>query len=102
MVPNKDARAAQKVCRPLPLDQKTAAMSGVQLYRRVVGHVDPDMHVRMAAEVPDEGGPLQPPVVPLAVVADVAVLVKRQAALIQSTLAPQALQRLVLIFLAIG
>ncbi len=36
-----------------------------------VGDVDPHMHVRRAAEVPDEGRPLEPPIVPHAIVADV-------------------------------
>ena len=52
---------------------------GVERHRRVVGDVDPDVDVRLAAEVPDERRAFQPPVVPLAVVADVAFLVERQA-----------------------
>ncbi len=51
----------------------------IRLHRRIVGDVDPDVDVRVAAEVPDERRAFQPPVVPDAVVADVAVLCRRPA-----------------------
>src|SRR2546430_14904293 len=68
---------------------------GVELHARVVGHVHPDVDVRLAAEVPDERRPLAPPVVPDAVLADVAVLVERQAALVEAAGPLQAGHRLV-------
>ena len=56
----------------------------------------------MPAEVPDEGRPLQPPVIPLAVVADIAFLVKGERAFFQTALFLEALQHLFAVFLAIG
>ena len=55
------------------------------------------MDVRRATEIPDERRPFQPPVVPLAVVADVAFAIKGQAALIQAALSLQAFERFFLI-----
>src|SRR5579871_1063466 len=50
---------------------------GVKLEAGVVGDVDPDMHVRDPAKMPDERGPFDSPHVPLAVVAQI----ERSAAL---------------------
>src|SRR4029077_6349474 len=44
---------------------------GVELEARVIGDVHPDVHVRHAAEVPDERGPFDAPHVPFAIVSQV-------------------------------
>ena len=50
--------------------------ASVQSDVRAVGHADPDMDVRSTPVVPDQGGSLQTPVVPHAIVAHVAGLVE--------------------------
>jgi hypothetical protein len=87
------AKAAAAKRKPLPLR--------VQFDVRIVRDVDPHVHVREPAEVPHERRPLQAPVVPLAVVADVSLLVEGQAAAVQPALALQARQRLVLVVLTV-
>ena len=67
----------------------------------ILGNMDPDMHVRKTAEVPDERRTFDAPVVPLAVVAQIVLLIKCQAAGLQSTHAPQAMANLLLIFTAV-
>ena len=52
--------------------------------------MDPNVDVRCAAKVPDEGGAFQPPDVPDPVVADVLLAVERQRAGIESTLGLEA------------
>ena len=69
-------------------------------YGNVVGYVDPNMDVWRATEVPDERRPFQSPVVPHAIVADIAVRVESQTALVETTLPLEALPHLVLVFRA--
>src|SRR5437879_3749398 len=52
--------------------------ASIQLHRRIISHVDPDVDVRLAAEVPDESRPFEAPVVPLLIAADVAVVLGGQ------------------------
>ena len=56
------------------------------------------MDVRVAAEVPDEGRPFEPPVVPFAVVAQIVLLIESQVARFQTALTPQAVADLLLVF----
>src|SRR5688572_20334069 len=64
------------------------------LCRRIAGHMNPDVDVRVAAEVPDECRTLQPPVVPLACLAERVLPVHDQVALLQPALLSQALHDL--------
>src|SRR5262249_19202626 len=89
--PRESRGSAWELCLPL----------GVERDRRVVGDVDPDVDVREAAVVPDERRPLQPPVVPLAVLAEVAFLVEGQVALVEAAQLAQAFEGLVLVLLAV-
>src|SRR4051812_6884501 len=59
------------------------------------------MNVRLAAEIPDEGRAFQPPAIPHAVVADVAVLVEGERALVQAALRFEASDHFVAIGLAV-
>src|SRR5262245_38647879 len=81
-----------------PLESK---LLGIQRHGRIGGDVDPDVDVRLAAEVPDKRRAFQSPVVPFAVVTDVAFLVEGQAAFIDAALLLQAVLDLVLILFAI-
>src|SRR5262249_8029399 len=74
----------------------------VELDGRIVGHVYPDVDVREATEVPDKGRPFQPPLVPLAMLADTPFVVKGEAALVGAALPLQASQRLFLVLLPEG
>ena len=38
-------------------------LGGIKFHRGAIRNIDPDMDVRAAAEIPDKGGALQPPVV---------------------------------------
>src|SRR5436309_3564894 len=72
----------------MPMDPGSETRSLLEIPRierhgRVISHVNPDVHVRMPAEVPDERRAFEPPIVPFAVVADVAVLVEREPAFIE-------------------
>src|SRR5207244_2354771 len=55
----------------------------IQLDTRVVGHVDPDVHVGRAAKVPRDGRAFEAPIVPHAVLPDVLILVEREAARVE-------------------
>src|SRR5262249_6308986 len=74
---------------------------GIQLHRRIVTDIDPDVYVRLAAEVPDERRTFQPPVVPFFVVAQVAVLVERETAGVEPALLLEAFLTFILILFAI-
>src|SRR5262249_9864122 len=63
-----------------------------------IGDVDPDVNVGFAAEVPDEGWAFKTPIVPDAIVAEIAFLVEGEVALIQTALGIQALDD----FIAVG
>src|SRR5207248_7376948 len=81
---------------PLGLLQRIMAwinehtVSRVQCHPRVAGDVNPDMNVRCAAEIPDESRTFQSPVVPFAVITQIAFLIKCQAAAIETALFLQA------------
>ena len=51
-----------------------------------VRHIDPHVHMWGAAEIPDKRRAFESPVVPNAVVAEIALLVKSQAACVQAAL----------------
>ena len=62
-----------------------------------ISNVDPHVDVRCTAEVPDERWPLQPPVIPDSIVAQVAFLVKCQVARVEAALRFQTTNDFVLI-----
>jgi hypothetical protein len=72
-------------------------------YRDVglVRDVDPDVHVRVAAEIPDKGRAFDPPVVPFTFLAQRVFLVEDQVALVEAALLLQTFQHRVLIRRAI-
>ena len=72
-------------------------ISGVGGNRGAIGDVHPHVHVGRAPEVPDEGGALQPPVVPHAVVAEIGVLLEGEPATVETALGGEAATNLVAI-----
>src|SRR5690606_38623594 len=77
------------------------ARLGVELDRGIGCHVHPHVYVRRTAEVPDEAGAFQAPAIPDLIVAQVAVAVESQRALVQTALGLEARQHFVFVGLAI-
>src|SRR5262249_11462982 len=95
------AKGSVSLCHPAMGSIGPLKILGVQRDGWIVGHVDPDVDVRLAPEIPDERRTFQTPVVPFAVVADIAFLVEGQAARIQAALLFHAILHLVLILFAV-
>ena len=74
----------------------------VEFHARVVGDVDPDVHVRGAAVVPDERRAFEPPDVPDAVFADVLLGEVGEVAGVEAALLFEALERFVAVGLTVG
>ncbi len=73
---------------------------GIQLDVGCVCHINPNMHVRFAAEIPDERWALKTPVVPDAIFAKIPFLVESEPTGIQTALDFQAANHLVPVRLA--
>ena len=73
---------------------------GIQLDAGCVRHINPNMHVRFAAEIPDERRAFEPPVVPGPVFAKIPFLVESEPTGIETALDFQTASHLVSIRLA--
>src|SRR6266566_2262669 len=91
-------------CGRLPLlpgilaSPEEGSFSCVQSYRRVRGHMNPNVNVGSASKKPSKGGSGQPPIVPFILTGQVTILVECQGAPIETPHLLQALHDSMLVF----